>query len=491
MFTKRIMPILLLLALVISLAACGSNSPEEAVNAPAEPAIVETGGTADGETAALAKEPVAQQAAEPVAQDVDEPPAAETPEFVPPEPATLATEPEAVAYAMGDAGAPVQIVEFTDYGCPYCQSFALETMPALVENMVEQGRVYYVIKDLPLDALHPEARSASVAARCAGEQDAYLPMHDAIFAAQADWSGTGDGANAVFADLAAELALDVDAFDTCVTDGRQAEMVQANVDEALALGVNGTPFFFLDGYGLSGAQPYELFEMAVGLAENGELEAVIEAQARDYYDAMVAQAEAMARQAAAPVEISLENAYAIGDPDAPVTIVEYTDLQCPYCARHALETFTQIEETLIETGKVQYVFKDLPLTSIHPQAMLAAEASRCAGAQDVGTEAYVAMHTMLFEQQEAWSGQANAADLFAGYAAEIGLDGESFAACLENHDSAAAVQADMEEAMSLGITGTPAFLINGQLVSGALPFEAFEQAVESAIAEGVGQPAGN
>jgi protein-disulfide isomerase len=150
-----------------------------------------------------------------------------------------------------------------------------------------------------------------------------------------------------------------------------------------------------------------------------------------------------------------------------------------------------IEENLVETGKVRYVFKDLPLTSIHPQAMLAAEASRCAGTQDTSEEAYLAMHTMLFEEQEAWSGQANAADLFAGYAAEIGLDGDDFAACLENHDTAAAVQADMEEALSAGITGTPAFLINGRLVSGALPFEAFEQAVESAIAEAAGQPAGN
>jgi predicted DsbA family dithiol-disulfide isomerase len=90
-----------------------------------------------------------------------------------------------------------------------------------------------------------------------------------------------------------------------------------------------------------------------------------------------------------------------------------------------------------------------------------------------------------------WSGQANAADLLANYAAEIGLDGKSLAACLENDDSAAAVQAELQEAMSLGLTGTPAFLINGRLVSGALPFEAFEQAVESAIAEVSGQPACN
>ena len=137
------------------------------------------------------------------------------------------------------------------------------------------------------------------------------------------------------------------------------------------------------------------------------------------------------------------------------------------------------------------ILKDLPLTSIHPQAMLAAEASRCAGAQEAGEEAYMAMHTKLFEEQEAWSGRANAAELFAGYATEIGLDGERFAACLENHETAAAVEADMEEALSAGITGTPAFLVNGRLVSGALPFEAFEQAVESAIAEAAGQPAGN
>ena len=70
-------------------------------------------------------------------------------------------------------------------------------------------------------------------------------------------------------------------------------------------------------------------------------------------------------------------------------------------------------------------------------------------------------------------------------------DGESFSACLQNYDSLAAVQADMLEAKALGITGTPAFLINGRLMSGALPFEAFEQAVESAIAEAAGQPAGN
>jgi protein-disulfide isomerase len=184
-------------------------------------------------------------------------------------------------------------------------------------------------------------------------------------------------------------------------------------------------------------------------------------------------------------------AYAMGDPDAPVIIFEYTDFQCPFCARHALETFAQIEENLVDTGKVRYVFKDLPLTSIHPQATLAAEAARCAGAQEMGQEAYVAMHNVLFERQKAWSGQAGAADLFADYAAEMGLDRDIFATCLKNHDFEDAVRADLQEAMDLGISGAPAFLINGHLVSGALPFEVFEQAVEGLIAEATGQPVSN
>ncbi|MFC2026312.1 DsbA family protein, partial [Chloroflexota bacterium] len=168
-----------------------------------------------------------------------------------------------------------------------------------------------------------------------------------------------------------------------------------------------------------------------------------------------------------------------GDPDAPVTIIEYTDFQCPFCARHALQTFMQIDESLVQTGKVRYVFKDLPLTGLHPQAKLAAEAARCAGAQD--QDAYLAMHNLLFEKQQMWSGKASAAELFAGYAVDIGLDGESLQTCLVEHKFEAAVQADMKEATEIGFNGTPAFLINGQALVGAQPFDVFEATVESLI----------
>jgi protein-disulfide isomerase len=189
---------LLLLVLVLSVAACQANTAPEPGNESADAAIVEADPPAEVETSEVVEEEVegavAQDSALPSAGA--QPQEATAPGFVPPRPVTLAAGPEAVAWAIGDPDAPVQIIEFTDYECPFCQRYALETLPAGVENLVEAGRVFYAIKDLPLDTIHPEARSASVAARCAGEQDAYLPMHDAIFAAQAEWRAAGDGAEA-------------------------------------------------------------------------------------------------------------------------------------------------------------------------------------------------------------------------------------------------------------------------------------------------------
>ncbi len=368
------------------------------------------------------------------------------------------------AAAIGDPDAPVTIVEFTDYQCPFCQRHSTETMPALIANMIETGRVYYVVKDFPLDSIHAEARAGAMAARCAGEQDAYWQMHDAIFKAQSQWAEQGAGANAIFADIAASLELDVDAFTSCQESGRYDDQVQANVDEGVSLGVRGTPFFFIDGYPINGAQPYDLFEYAIGLAEAGTL--------ADAYTRPEPQPEPTAP--AGPVDVPTDDiAFAIGDPGAAVTIVEYTDYQCPYCARHFQQTFPRIKENYVDTGQVYYVFKDFPLTSIHAQAVDAAEAARCAGEQG----AYLEMHNALFLRQQDWADNRAANDVFVEMAGQIGLDADSFAACLESGKYESAVMADLDEGVSFGVRGTPAFFINGNFLSGAQPYDVFVQAI--------------
>ena len=251
-------------------------------------------------------------------------------------------------------------------------------------------------------------------------------------------------------------------------DGRYDAAIQANHGEGFALGVNGTPAFFIDGVPISGAQPFDLFDYAVGLAEAGTLA-----------DAYVQTAPEATATPSGPVEVDTTGAFSIGAADAPVVMVEFTDFQCPYCSRHFVETFPQIRADYIDTGKVRYVFMDFPLTSIHPQAPLAAEAARCAGDQD----AYLEMHHALFDRQGEWSGRADAGEVFVGFAGELGLDGASFAQCLSSGQYTAAVQADLEQGISLGINGTPAFFLNGNFISGAQSFSVFQGAIESLLAE--------
>ena len=307
-------------------------------------------------------------------------------------------------------------------------------------------------------------------ARCAAEQGAYWEMHDALFARQAEWNGLGDGATEVFAALAGDLSLDVGTFTSCVGSGRHDAVIQANQDEGVALGVQGTPAFFIDGFPISGAQPYELFEYAVGLAESGTL--------ADAYVASPDEAQAEPTPSG-PVEIDTEGSYSLGDDDAPVVIVEFTDYQCPFCSRHFLQTYPQIKADYVDTGKVRYVFMDFPLSSIHPQAQVAAEAARCAGAQG----AYLTMHDMLFARQQEWGGRGDAAEIFSGYVGELGLDTAAFDECLQSGQQADAVLADLERGVALGVNGTPAFFLNGNFISGAQPYEVFRQAIESLLAE--------
>ncbi len=379
---------------------------------------------------------------------------------VAPTPATIPND--TAAATLGDPNAPVTIVEYTDYQCPYCSRHVAETLPTLIRDFVDTGRVYYVLKDFPLEQIHPDARSAAIAAHCADEQNAYWEMHDALFAEQGEWSGLGTGTTAYFGDLADSLGLDGAALTACITSGEYDAVVQANLEEGLSLGITGTPSFFIDGFPLVGARPIEHFELAVTYAEEGTLA-----------DAYVQSAPQPTPTPSGPVDVPEGDAFVIGEPDAPVTIVEYTDFQCPYCSRHFAQTFPQIKENFIDTGVVRYVFKDFPLTSIHPQANAAAEAARCAREQD----AYLEMHDMLFETQGEWNGRSDATDLFIGYAGNLNLNTDSFGDCLQSEKYAAAIEADVVEGSQLGVRGTPAFFINGYFVSGAQPYELFEEAV--------------
>lgn len=160
-----------------------------------------------------------------------------------------------------------------------------------------------------------------------------------------------------------------------------------------------------------------------------------------------------------------------GSKTAKVTIIEWSDYECPFCARFYKETYGQIDTDYIKTGKVKLIFRDYPLT-FHTQAQKAAEAAECAGEQGK----YYDMHNMLFEK-----GVVGGVTTFKQYAKDLGLDTAKFDKCLDDGAMAAEVAKDMADGTKNGITGTPAFAINGKLVVGAQPYAVFKEAIESAL----------
>lgn len=171
----------------------------------------------------------------------------------------------------------------------------------------------------------------------------------------------------------------------------------------------------------------------------------------------------------------------LGDENAPVTVIEFTDYQCPFCSRHFTQTYSQIKQEYVDTGKVKYVTRDFPL-SFHPHAQKSAEASECADDQGKFWE----MHDKLFETQGTWSNLSDAVPTFKQLAADLGLNTSDFNACLDNGDKASEVQADLTAGSNAGISGTPGFWVIGedgksQKIEGAYPFDSFKTAIDSML----------
>lgn len=172
------------------------------------------------------------------------------------------------------------------------------------------------------------------------------------------------------------------------------------------------------------------------------------------------------------VEALLDDDTVKGDPDAPVTIIEWSDFECPFCARFYSQTLSQIDEQYIKTGKVKLVYRDFPL-SFHANAQKSAEAAECAGEQGK----YWEMHDLLFE-----SGVAGGVPAFKRYAQQLGLNTGEFNECLDSGSMAGEVRKDMSDGQAAGVSGTPGFIVNGKLISGAQPFSVFQQAIEAELA---------
>lgn len=180
-----------------------------------------------------------------------------------------------------------------------------------------------------------------------------------------------------------------------------------------------------------------------------------------------------------PVSIKLNpDDHVLGNKDAKVTIVEFSDFQCPFCRRFWVDSFPQLKSNYIDTGKAKLVYRHFPL-DFHPSAVPAAKAAECASEQGKFWE----MHDKIFGEQEK-KGQGTVtftvADL-KNWAKDIGLGGDVFSQCLDSDKYSQRISSDLNYGTSIGISGTPTFFINGQRIVGAQPYSVFQAAIEGLL----------
>jgi protein-disulfide isomerase len=186
------------------------------------------------------------------------------------------------------------------------------------------------------------------------------------------------------------------------------------------------------------------------------------------------------------ISLDVEGAPFLGDKNAKVTLIEFTDYQCPFCGRHAAQTMPRIITDYVKPGTVKYVILEDPMESLHPAAWKAAEAAHCAGEQGK----YWEMHDQIFAHQRAIEPK----DL-SSYAKVLGLDVAKFSDCVETGKLSSVIRNNRDEADKAGVDGTPTFFIGitdqnssavktSRKIVGALPYNDFKQAIEYLVTDG-------
>lgn len=382
--------------------------------------------------------------------------------------------------SIGDARALVTVVAFTDYQCPYCRK-AEGTIEQLRRIYGSDLRVVVVEKPLPM---HDRARAAATAALAAAAQGAYAAMRERLFA--------GPLTDEAIARGASDLGLDAARFQAD-RSGVAVESLARSEAIADRLDVRGTPTFFVNGRRIVGAQPIGEFRAIVD-ERLAAARALVESGVRPedvYATAIAGGAERVeeptdegagadcgdddackggakgdgAPSIGAVVEkVPTDGAPSRGATLPSITIVEFADYQCPFCAR-AESTIHAVEQA--HPGEVRVVFKNRPLP-FHAHARAMAKAALAAGAQGRFWE----MHDRLFALGDA-PDRASLDDV----ARTLGLDVARFDRDLDDASLDARIDADDTDATALDVKGTPTFFVNGRRIVGAQPAAVFEQAI--------------
>ena len=364
----------------------------------------------------------------------------------------------------GNVDAPITIVEFADFQCPYCKRTE-PTLDKIRDTYGEKVRVVWKNSPLPFHNRAEPAAELALEARAQKGDVAFFRAHDKLF----------DAAPKLEDDdlivVAGQLGLDTAKVRSAIRDKRHAHEIDVDMELADDVKATGTPHFFINGRRMVGAQPFEKFQKIID--EELKKFGGQSVPARDYYASLMRDAKGAPepeKKVAPPIPAG---APFRGGKDAKVVIQEWADFQCPFCAR----VNPTVEEVLKTYGdRVKLVWRDKPLP-MHPDAALAAELAREA-LEERGPDAFWKMHDKLFANQ-----QRLKRDDLDRYGSELNLDPKKLARALDGHTHKLVVDTDDKVGTDIGLTGTPAFLINSYYLSGAQPLPKFKKLIDRALTE--------
>ncbi len=379
----------------------------------------------------------------------------------------------------GPKGAPITIIEFSDFECPFC-SRVEPALNKVFETYKDKVRLVWKHEPLPF---HKKARPAaylSMEARTQKGDEGFWKAHDKLFENQKDLSDEN------LTKIAGELGLNMDKYKASIKEEKYDEAIETDQESAEAFKANGTPHFFINGRRISGAQPFENFQKIID-EEMKRADGMKGLAADKLYDALIKdgkepppEPEPEKKQlAAAP-----PSAPSKGPNSAKVTVQIFSDFQCPFCSR--------VEPTLAKLqkkyeGKVRWVWRDMPLP-FHKGAEPASEFAREAMKQK-GADAFWKAHDALFTKQADMfikegdkKGEVDREKLDM-LAKELGLNVEKCKQAVDGNTYKKAIEDDKEAAGKASISGTPAFVINGYFINGAQPYAKFKKLIDRAIAE--------
>lgn len=370
----------------------------------------------------------------------------------------------------GPATALVTIVEWSDFQCPFCS----KVVPTVDELLKTYGdKVRFVWKNNPLP-FHPRAEPAAelaLEARAQKGNDGFWAAYDLL------WKNHTKLNDEDLLGYAKELGLDVNRVKLAITEKKYNAIISADQDLADDLQASGTPHFFINGRRLVGAQPIDKFKTIID-EEIKKAEALLAkgVAAKDLYAEIIKDGKEPPPPERKEVAPPAPNSPWKGGERAKVVMQVFSDFECPFCKR-VEGTIDQIAKTYGDKIKIVWRHRPLPM---HKNAPLASEAAQEAYAQK-GNAGFWAYHATLFEKQ----GQADAFSRASleKYAEEQGLDLARFKKALDANTHKAFVESDNSIAEKAGISGTPAFVINGYFISGAQPFSKFKKIIDKALKE--------